>query len=166
MATKASKFTDAPNAASSSVSRYSTTTRDVRSGGSPSLPSIPREWFAWVRLGTLLRNTLPGNGDQAGIDAKALASDEAFVNASPQDRFKEVSEQTVFAETHVPVLRKGRMVWHRVTLIEFVKRPVRQVDVDLFAQVALRTNALPVIQQQHPDHQLEVNRRPTMRAMR
>jgi len=85
-------FTNSP----SSVSRYSSTTRVVRSGGRPSLLSMPRVWFAFAPLLADLavpnrltrcpaahaKHVREGAMDQAGIDAKALAPNQALIEAS------------------------------------------------------------------------------------
>ena len=140
---------DAPKAASSSVSRYSSTTRVVSSGGRPSLLSIPRVWlaFAGIRLASTPKLSPPT---------------KALINAAPQNCLEEMPEQTALPETPVPVLRKGRMVRHRVGQVEPAKPPIRQIDMHLFTEASLGSNALAIAQQQHPDHQLRVNRRTAM----
>jgi hypothetical protein len=65
----------APNAASSSAARYSSTARLVSSGGRP-LGSL--ETLLPVGLGL----------DQAGIDGKALAADQTFSDAAAHHRLE------------------------------------------------------------------------------
>jgi len=58
------------------------------------------------------------------------------------------------------------MVWNRVSEIKLAKPPIGQIDMNLLTEPSLRANALALAQQQHPDHQLRVNRRTAMRAVR
>src|SRR6516225_8444585 len=66
----------------------------------------------------------------------------------------------------MPVLREGRMVGH-VTLEPKAAEPaVCQIEVNLFAQTPLRTDAEAVADQQHSDHQLGGDRGAPDRAVK
>src|SRR6516164_2922935 len=66
----------------------------------------------------------------------------------------------------MPVLREGRMVGH-VTLEPKAAEPaVCQIEVNLFAQAPLRTDADAVADQQHSDHQLGGDRGAPDRAVK
>jgi hypothetical protein len=48
--------------------------------------------------------------DQAGIDRKAFAADQALAEATLQDRLKDPPQKITFAETAAPVLRERGMI--------------------------------------------------------
>ena len=57
--------------------------------------------------------TVAGVGcNQTGIDGKAFAADQAFVDATLQHGLKQPAQQVAIAEAAVPVLREGRMIGH------------------------------------------------------
>ena len=53
------------------------------------------------------------------------------------------------------------MVRHRILETQSTEPAVGQIEVNLFAQPPLGTNAEAVTHDQHPDHQLRIDRRPT-----
>ena len=64
--------------------------------------------------GTLDPSAVAGVGrDQAGIDGKAFATDQALVDTALQHRLEQPAQQVAVAETAMPVLREGRVVRHR-----------------------------------------------------
>ena len=52
------------------------------------------------------------------------------------------------------------MVRYRVLQAESTEPAIGQIEMDLFAQSALGTNAKAVTDDQHPHHQLRIDRRP------
>ncbi len=58
------------------------------------------------------------------------------------------------------------MVRHRVLETQPTEPPIRQIQMDLFAQSALGANAKAVTDDQHPHHQLGIDRRPSRVAVR
>jgi hypothetical protein len=82
-----------------------------------------------------------------------------------QDLLEEVAEQVAVAKAPVAVLREGRMVRHRVRQIQPAEPAVGQVQVDLVAEPTLRADAEAIADDQHPDHQLRVDRRSAGRAV-
>jgi hypothetical protein len=60
----------------------------------------------------------------------------------------------------MPVLRKGRVVGYRIAQIEAAEPAIRQVQMDLLAEPPLRPDAEGVTHDQHPDHQLGIDRGP------
>ena len=52
------------------------------------------------------------------------------------------------------------MIGYLVVEIEPAKPPVRKMKFDLLAQPPLGANAVAITDDQHPDHQLGINRRP------
>jgi hypothetical protein len=80
-------------------------------------------------------------------------------------RLEDVAEEVAVAEPSVPVLGEGRMVRDRVRQVEPTEPPVGEVEMDLLAQPPLRADAEAVAHEQHPDHQLRIDRRPAGRTV-
>jgi hypothetical protein len=57
--------------------------------------------------------------------------------------------------------RERRVIGHLIVEIEPAKPSVRKVKLKLFAQPPLGADAVAIADDQHPDHQLGINRRPT-----
>jgi len=72
--------------------------------------------------------------DEAGINRKAFAADQALFNAALQDRLKDAPQEIALAETAMPVLREGGMIGNIAVEPEPAEPPVRQIEVDLFAE--------------------------------
>ncbi len=51
------------------------------------------------------------------------------------------------------------MVRHRILQTQATEPAIRQIEVDFFAEPTLGTNAKAVTHDQHPYHQLRINRR-------
>jgi hypothetical protein len=142
----------APKAASSRTARYSSTARPTASGGRPAAVDgapVP----AGVRA------------DQAGVDGEALAADQALGHAPPDHALEELAQQIALAEAAVPVLGEGRVVRYVAIQAQAAEPAVGQVEVDLLAEPPLRADAQAVAHQQHPDHQLGIDRGPADRAV-
>ena len=58
------------------------------------------------------------------------------------------------------------MVRHLAIEAEPAEPTVSEVQVNPFAQPTFRANAVAVANQQHPDEQFGINRRPTSRAVK
>ena len=142
----------APNAASSRTARYSF---DGASRGLRRKSLLALDTLLPVRLRL----------DQAGIDRKAFAADQALTDAAPQHRLKQPSEQVALAEAAVPVLRERGMIRHAAVEPEPAEPAVRQIEVDLLAQAPLGADAEAIAHDQHPDHQFGIDRWPTHRAV-
>jgi hypothetical protein len=69
-----------------------------------------------------------------------------------------VAQQVAVAETAMAVLRKRRMIRHRVRQIETAKPAIRQVQMHLITQPPLRPDAEAIANQEHPDQQFRINR--------
>jgi hypothetical protein len=112
--------------------------------------------------------TLPvGVGlDHAGVDREALATDQPLVDAALHGRLEHLAQQIALAETAVPVLREGRVIRHRTIETEPAEPAVAEVQVNFLAQPPLRADAKAVADDQHPDHQLRVDRRPSHFAVK
>lgn len=111
----------APKAASSSVSRYSRSTRSVLRVEPFGWPVVDRRCVLFVGVGA----------DQAGIDGKAFTTDQTFGNAELDDALEQLPDQIDLAKAAMPVLGQSRMVWNGIRQIEAAKPTVRQVEMHL-----------------------------------
>src|SRR5262244_2462830 len=69
-------------------------------------------------------------------------------------------KRIALAKTAVPIDRERRMVGHLVVKLEATKPAIGKVKLHLLAQPALRTDAVAVADNEHPDHEFGVDRRP------
>ena len=113
------------------------------------------------RLRPFRRALLVGVGpDQAGIDREAFAADQPFLDAAAHRRLEQLAQQVAVAEAAVPVLREGRMVRNIALQAEPAEPAIGEVQMHLLAQPPLRADAEAVADDQHPDHQLRIDRGP------
>ena len=103
--------------------------------------------------------------DQAGIDRKAFAADQTFVDAASHDRLEQAPQEIALAEAAVPVLREGRVVGHIAVQPEPTEPAIGQIEMHFLTQPPLRADAKAVADDQHPDHQLGIDRGPSDRAV-
>ncbi len=101
----------------------------------------------------------------AGVHREALAAHQPGAHAALHRGLEHMAEDVALAEAAVPVLGKAGVVGHRVLQAEPAEPPVGQVQFNLLAQPALRADAEAVSHDQHPDHQLGVDRGPADRAV-
>src|ERR1700730_6284880 len=137
----------APQAASSRVSRYSRTDRRVLATASQSTSSDPAAALL-VGIGS----------NQAGIDSKGRPINQPFCHAASDHGLEQLAQQIAIAEAAMPILREGRVVRHLAIEAEPAEPTVGEVQVHLLAQPPFGANA--VANQQHPDEQFGINRRP------
>src|SRR5712675_2570195 len=145
----------APQASSSRVSRYSRSDRRVLAMAFQSTSDPAAE-----------RCLLASAAHQAGIDRKGSPVDQPFGHAAPDHGLEQLSQQTAVTEAAMPILGEGRVVRHLAVEAEPTEPAVGEVQVNLLAQPPFRTNAVAVANQQHPDEQLGINRRPASRAVK
>jgi hypothetical protein len=69
-------------------------------------------------------------------------------------------EQVAVAEPAVAIDRESRVVGNLVVKIEAAEPAIGEVQLDLLAQLPLEANAVAVTDDEHPDDQLGVDRRP------
>lgn len=65
----------------------------------------------------------------------------------------------------MPVLEERRVIRHCPIQTEPAEPPVGRIEVNLIAQAPLRSNAKAVTNQEHPDHQFGIDRRPADAAV-
>jgi hypothetical protein len=103
--------------------------------------------------------------DQAGIDRKDFAADQTLTDAALQDHLKNAPQQIALPEPTMPVLCEGRMIGHMAVEPEPAEPPIRQIEVDFFAQAPLGADTKAVADDEHPNHQLGINRWPSQWAV-
>ncbi len=119
-----------------------------------------------VPFGLRCRVLLGGLGlDHAGVDRKPLAAHQALGDAARDHTLEQVPEQVAVAEPPMPVLRKRRVIRHRIRQVEPAEPAIGQVQMNLFAEPPLGPDAHAIADQQHPDHQLRIDRGPARRAV-
>jgi len=123
----------APKAASSSVARYPFTAW-LAVAGSLLAP-----------FGTGDRAALVGVGlDEARIDGKVFAADEAGGAAGEHDALEDVAQHVAVAEAAVADPVERRVVGHLVVEVEAAEPAKRQPVGDLLGQPALRAHAIAI----------------------
>ena len=75
-------------------------------------------------------------------------------------RLEQAAQQVAVAEAAVPVLGEGRVVGHVAVEPEPAEPAIGQVQMNFVAEPPLRADAEAVADDQHPDHQLRIDRRP------
>lgn len=97
--------------------------------------------------------------DQAAVDGKAFATHEALGDAAGEHSLEEASQEVAIAEAAMAVHGEGGMVRHPAIESEPAEPAVREVEVNLVAEPALGADVEAVADDQHPDHQLGIDRR-------
>jgi len=98
--------------------------------------------------------------DHARVDRERFAADKPFPDAPCDHGLEQLAQKIALAETAMPVLGKGRVVGHIAVEPQSAEPAIGQIKVDLVAQPPLRANAEAIADDQHPDHQLWINRGP------
>ena len=96
--------------------------------------------------------------DHAGVDRERLAADQPFLHAARHHRLKQLAQKDALAKPAVAVLREGRMVGNLAVQPQPAEPAVGQAEVDLLAQPPVRADAEAIADNQHPDHQLRIDR--------
>ena len=132
----------------SRAAKYSRTGRLARCSSvhATSLPST-----RWKRL-ALASTTLAST-------AKPLALDQPGCHAPADDAFEHLAQDVTVAEAAITIDRKGGMVGYVVLEPEPAEPPIGKVELDLTTEPALGADRVAVADQEHPDHQLGIDRR-------
>ena len=104
--------------------------------------------------------------DYAGVNRESFAAHDPFLDATRNYGLKQFPQKIALAETTVAVLGKGRMIGNVAVEPQPTKPAIRQIEVDLVAQPTLRANAKAIANNQHPQHQLGIDRRATVGSSR
>ena len=102
----------------------------------------------------------------AGIDREGFTLDQTGVHARPHHRLEYLAEQVAIAEPAVTIDRERRVIGHIVVEVEPAEPSVGQMQLDFLAQLPLKMDAVAVADDQHPDHQLGVDRGPANLAIK
>src|SRR6185369_17089229 len=86
--------------------------------------------------------------------------DQPLLDAAVQDALEYATEEIALPEAAMPVLGERRVIRNRPIQTKPAEPPVGQIEVNLIAQPPLRSDAETVTDQEHPDHQFGVYRRP------
>src|SRR5262245_11343653 len=141
----------APNAASSSVARYSCIARLTVCASSSLFHCEPG-------VGSLLVGV---RNNQTGIHREALSADQTSPDARPHNTLEHASENVAVAEPFIAGPRKRRVIRDLVLNREPTKPAIGEVHSHITAQRSLRANRKHVADDEHPDHQHRINRWPT-----
>src|SRR5215468_4208542 len=96
--------------------------------------------------------------NDAGINRKAFAFDQAGIHAGAHHGFEHPPQHVAFTEAPVTIDRKRRMIRHLVRKIEAAKPPIGEVKINLLTKSSFRPHAVTVADNQHADHKLRINR--------
>jgi hypothetical protein len=88
------------------------------------------------------------------------------VHARPNHRLEDLPEDVAGAKAAVAINRERRMIRNLVIEIEATEPAIGKVEFDFFAQLPLRTNSIAVSDDEHPDHELGIDRRSTKLAIK
>ncbi len=97
--------------------------------------------------------------DDRGVDGEPLAADQTGRHAAADDLFEHAAQDIAVAEPAVAVDRERRVVGNAVLQPQPAEPAIGQVELDLLAQPPFRADRIAVADQQHPDHQLRIDRR-------
>src|SRR6202042_2960127 len=106
--------------------------------------------------------------DDTGVDREGLASHDPFFHAAPHHGLEQLAKEIARAKTTVAVLGERRMIGDVAVEPQATEPAVRQIEVDLVAQPPFGANAEAVADNEHPDHQLRIDRRasnPTVKRL-
>jgi hypothetical protein len=94
------------------------------------------------------------------LASAANPSHETRRHAPRNHALKNMTQDLALAEAAKPIHRERRMMRNLVLEIELAEPAVSEVQRHFLAQSALMTNTVAVTHQQHPDHQLGIDRGP------
>ena len=94
-----------------------------------------------------------------------MPKNDRLRHASRHSRLEQMTQQITVAETAVPVLRKRRMIRHRIRKVEAAEPAVGKVEMNFFTKATLRSDTQTVPHHQHPDQELGINRRAASMAV-
>jgi hypothetical protein len=98
--------------------------------------------------------------DDACIGRKALALDQTRVHARSNHRLEHPAEDVAIAKAAVAIHRQRRMMRNFVIEFEATEPAIAEMKFDFLAQLPFKTDAIAVGDNEHPDHQLRIDRRP------
>jgi hypothetical protein len=96
--------------------------------------------------------------DHACINSERFAADQPCRHARRDRRLEQLAKDVAVAEAPVPILREGRVIGHSPVKAEATEPAIRKVQMDLVTQPPFRTDAHHIAHDQHPQHQLRIDR--------
>jgi hypothetical protein len=105
-----------------------------------------------ARLGFAHISQRPRHHGQNAEDLAAFTAHQSCPHAGAHHAIKDAPKCLAFTEAAVPVYRERRVIRHGVLQAQPAKAAIGEVEVDLPAQPALRTDRIAVADDQHPDH--------------
>jgi hypothetical protein len=99
--------------------------------------------------------------DHAAVDCEGLAADDPFFHPARHHGLEEFPKKIALPETAVTVPGKRRMIGNIAIEPQPTKPAIGEIAVDLVAKATLRANAEAVTHDQHPHHQLRIDRGPS-----
>ena len=110
------------------------------------------------------RNARIGFND-AGVSGEGLAADRAGAQAGLQHALEQQPECVAVTEAAMPRLGKAGALGNLARQADAAKPAISEIEVNLFDEPPFGTNAVEIADQQHPDHQLGIERRATQGAV-
>ena len=86
-------------------------------------------------------------------------------HAAADTLLEDLAQDIAGAEAAVTVDRKRRVIRHLVLKPEAAEPAIGQIEIDLLAQTPLGADAEAIAHDQHPDHQLRIDRRAARTAV-
>src|SRR6476469_495709 len=99
--------------------------------------------------------------DQARVYRKTFATNQTGHNARLDDMFEYATNDISIAEALIAGPREGRMIWDSILDPELAEPPIGEVHLHFTAEQPLRADREDIPHDQHPDHQLRIDRRAT-----
>jgi inactivated superfamily I helicase len=90
--------------------------------------------------------------NQAGVDRKSVGADQALCDATLHHALEQPTQRIALAKAPVSVLRERRVIRDSAVQSEPAEPAIRQIEVSLFTQGALGSDAHAVADDQHADH--------------
>ncbi len=103
--------------------------------------------------------------NDTGIHRKAFTLDQAGIHARTYHSLEDLAQNVAVTKATMAIDRERRVIRRLVIEIEAAKPPVREMQFNLLAQLPLGADAVTIADDQHPDHQFGINRRPTNLAV-
>jgi hypothetical protein len=102
----------------------------------------------------------------SGIDGESLAADQTDLNARSNHALKHATEDLALTEALIAGAGERRVVWYGIFQAQLAKPPIGQINLNLAADLPLRSDGENVPDDQHPDHQHRIDRRsPNLRVI-
>src|SRR5262245_55683040 len=96
--------------------------------------------------------------DDACIDRKALGRDKTCIHAGADRGLEHLAQDVAIAEPAVAINRERRMIGNLVIELEAAEPTITEMKFDLLAQLPIKADAIAVADNEHPDHQLRIDR--------